>query len=124
MDLNVLKNEKISYLFFGVLTTFINISIFYTLSFFPIPLFFVNTVAWFLSVLFAYFTNKKYVFKSSKDSDIIPFFLSRFSTLFLETIILLEFSNVIPNTLLKISTQFLIIVLNYIVSKFLVFKKD
>ena len=44
------------YLIFGTLTTVVNIVVYYLFS---------NAVAWFLSALFAYITNRKYVFNSS-----------------------------------------------------------
>ena len=56
--------EIINYLFFGVLTTVVNYVTYLVMS----PFFVLTTVptvvAWVLSVLFAYLTNRKYVFCS------------------------------------------------------------
>lgn len=54
------------YLIFGTLTTAVNIVIYYLFSnIIYMSYLFSNAVAWFLSVLFAYITNRKYVFNSS-----------------------------------------------------------
>lgn len=53
------------YLIFGTLTTAVNIVVYYLFSnIIHINYLFSNAVAWFLSVLFAYVTNRKYVFDS------------------------------------------------------------
>ncbi|MEI2435850.1 GtrA family protein, partial [Priestia megaterium] len=60
-----INKELFLYLFFGVLTTFINILIYTVLT--KIFLFHYQTstvLAWVISVLFAFITNKKYVFSS------------------------------------------------------------
>ncbi|WP_175425253.1 GtrA family protein, partial [Paenibacillus nuruki] len=57
------KKEIISYLIFGVLTTLINIAVYFLLANVVGMDFKVATsIAWLVSVLFAFFTNKKYVF--------------------------------------------------------------
>lgn len=54
------------YLIFGTLTTAVNIVVYYLFSnTIYMSYLFSNAVAWFLSVLFAYITNRKYVFNSS-----------------------------------------------------------
>lgn len=59
------------YLIFGTLTTAVNIVVYYLFSnIIHINYLFSNAVAWFLSVLFAYVTNRKYVF-DSKNNQII-----------------------------------------------------
>ena len=63
--------EIIMYLIFGTLTTAVNIVVYYLFSnIIHINYLFSNAVAWFLSVLFAYVTNRKYVF-DSKNNQII-----------------------------------------------------
>ena len=58
--------EIIMYLIFGTLTTAVNIVVYYLFSnIIYMSYLFSNAVAWFLSVLFAYITNRKYVFNSS-----------------------------------------------------------
>lgn len=54
------------YLIFGTLTTAVNIVVYYLFSnIIQMNYLFSNTMSWFLSVLFAYITNRKYVFNSS-----------------------------------------------------------
>lgn len=54
------------YLIFGTLTTAVNIVVYYLFSnIIHMNYLFSNAVAWFLSGLFAYITNRKYVFNSS-----------------------------------------------------------
>ena len=60
--------EGISYLFFGFCTTIINFLVFYFFRLFGFSIFVSNTIAWILAVLFAFFTNKIFVFKSSSNS--------------------------------------------------------
>ena len=63
--------EIIMYLIFGTLTTVVNIVVYYLFSnIIHMNYLFSNAVAWFLSVLFAYVTNRKYVF-DSKNNQII-----------------------------------------------------
>ena len=72
------------YLIFGTLTTAVNIVVYYLFSnIIHINYLFSNAVAWFLSVLFAYVTNRKYVFDSKNNQIIkeaISFFGSRLAT--------------------------------------------
>ncbi len=72
--LNINKNtfEKISYLFFGGLTTLVNVGTYFSLAeVLKINYLLSNAVAWVFAVLFAYFTNRKYVFsaKAKTKSD-------------------------------------------------------
>lgn len=56
------------YLVFGVLTTVVNIVVYYVVAdCLKINYLIANIAAWFLSVLFAYVTNRKYVFESKSD---------------------------------------------------------
>ena len=65
------KKEVISYLFFGVLTTLINILSYVVLSkLFEVDYKLATTIAWVISVLFAFITNKLYVF-NSKETNIV-----------------------------------------------------
>ena len=56
--------EIIMYLVFGVLTTVVNIVVYFlSAELLHINYLISNALAWFLSVLFAYITNRKYVLK-------------------------------------------------------------
>ncbi|MGL4874092.1 MAG: GtrA family protein, partial [Clostridium sp.] len=66
--------EGISYIIFGVLTTLVNFIVYFFCSrFLNLPLLPSNFIAWFLSVLFAFLTNKFFVFNSKTTN--IPTFL-------------------------------------------------
>lgn len=131
---NLLHKNKsvIMYLFFGVLTTILNIIIYKVFSdFFKVEYLISNIIAWFLSVLFAYITNKIYVFESKNLSkkkliiELFNFFYYRILSLVIEIIILYVAVSIlkIDDFIVKIFTNILIIILNYIFSKFLIFKK-
>ena len=72
------------YLVFGVLTTVVNIVVYYVAAdCLKINYLIANIAAWFLSVLFAYVTNRKYVFESKSDhilKEMISFFSARLAT--------------------------------------------
>ncbi len=64
-DIMDLTKELIAYVFFGVLTTIVNfITYFLFASVFGINYLISNIIAWFVSVLFAYITNRIWVFES------------------------------------------------------------
>lgn len=127
--------EIINYLIFGGLTTLLSLIVYYgvTLTFLdpnrPVQLQIANVLSWTCGFLFAYFTNRKYVFKSNskkKIKEFISFFLSRISTLLLDMLIMYVFVTVLKynDQLFKIVSQILVIVLNYVFSKVIVFKKS
>ncbi len=126
--------EVIWYLIIGGLTTLINI-----LSYFLVTNTFLNPldkielqiaeiISWIVAVIFAYFTNRKYVFKKDNNislKEISAFFSSRIITLLIEMILMYIFVSTLKynDKIIKIVVQFIVIVLNYIFSKFIVFKK-
>lgn len=121
----------LAYLFFGVLTTAVNYLVY-------LPCYNLlglsgavsNVVAWIGAVAFAYLTNKPFVFRSQDWSakTVIPeltrFVGSRVASGALETgIIFLTVDCLLWNgNVMKLTTSVLVVVLNYIASKFLVFK--
>ncbi len=126
--------EIINYLIVGGLTTLVSLVVYYLLVFTilnpenSIELQIANIVSWIVSVIFAYFTNRKYVFESknlNKIKEATKFTTSRISTLLLDMLImylgvsLLRFNDKI----IKLISQVLVIVGNYILSKLFVFKK-
>ena len=120
--------EMILYLFFGGCTTLVNIIAYYICSKIGIGTAVSTVIAWVLSVLFAYITNRKYVFESKNKNivkECLSFFLARLSTLIIDMLsmgIMVSFSKM-NDSIAKIIVQFIILILNYILSKFLVFKK-
>ena len=126
---NNFSNEVIFYLVFGVLTTLVNIVVFMFLSNLlelgTVP---ANVISWFLSVLFAYFTNRKWVFKSKGDNvfkEGVAFFSGRIFTGVLDTAVMFVSVDIMGwnNLLMKIVSNIVVIVLNYLISKFLVFRR-
>ena len=120
--------EIINYLIIGFLTTLVSLGTYYILTL-KIELQIANGISWFLSVTFAYFTNRKYVFKVKENKtkkEVLNFYLSRLSTLILDMISMYIFVSILKfnDKIVKLIVQILVIVLNYILSKFLVFKKE
>lgn len=127
------KNMSIiNYIFFGVLTTGVNLLVFWLAnSQFHLYYLFANLIAWFFSVIFAFFTNKYFVFKSSTKRFI--FFIKEFF-LFLWMRVLSGIFDMgsmfimvsvmkIDSDIAKILTQFVIVILNYTFSKVVIFKE-
>lgn len=123
-------NEIISYLIFGILTTLVNILLF-ELCCHSMPYLIANVIAWFFSVLFAFVTNKKFVFRSHTNRisqywlEAIKFFASRIVTLIIESLLLFGFIQLMHwnETIVKLLAQVIVIVLNYVLSKLIVFVK-
>lgn len=124
--------EIIGYLIFGGLTTVVNIVVFYLFdSVFEVHYLIANAIAIVVSILFAFFTNKKYVFKSSTPT--VQLWLKEFSLFvsfrLLSAIfdmgsmwLLVDGLNLNANVA-KVITQFIVVVLNYGFSKFFIFKQ-
>ena len=108
--------EIIMYLVFGVLTTVVNIVVYFlSAELLHINYLISNALAWFLSVLFAYITNRKYVFESS-----------RLATGILDMVLmwLFVYFNVVNDVIAKVIVNVIVVVLNYVLSKLVVFKGD
>lgn len=134
----LLTKEVILYIVFGLLTTIVSLITKYLLLFTVlnasdgIQLQIAVIISWIVACLFAYVTNRKWVFESkSKDitKEMIKFFLSRLVTLGLEMLIMFIFvtamglNSDIWVIIWTIVAQVLIIISNYILSKLVVFKK-
>ena len=123
--------EIINYLIFGVLTTIINIITYYIVAdVLKINYLVSNILAWVLSVLFAYITNKIYVFESKTTGfkealrECISFFICRsFSGLIDMGFMYIMVDLILfPGILAKVISNIVVIILNYILSKLLIFK--
>ena len=128
----ICTKEVILYLVFGALTTFINIASFKILnSVFHLEENLSNNIAIVLAVLVAYFTNRKLVFNSKANGfkekffEFIKFMGSRLVTMLLESGGFYVLFNLlhINKDISKISITVIVVILNYIFSKFIVFKK-
>lgn len=125
-------DEVIRYLIIGVLTTIFSLLIYYLFSR-GINLDYKISIilSWFMTVIFAFFSNKVVVFKSRtnyiKDFlfEIVNFFKYRILSLLIDffiMIILIEIIN-INDLIAKVIVQVVIIIVNYVFSKFLVFNQ-
>ena len=133
MKIYMKYKEKILYLFFGVLTTLISLLTYYILTFTilnvenSLELQIANIISWITGILFAYFTNREYVFNSNNENikEFIKFILSRIFTLLLDMLIMYVFVTKLKynNIIIKLVSQVVVIVPNYILSKLIVFKK-
>lgn len=127
----------IAYLFWGVVTTIVNIGVFQWLSsgiHWNYQL--ANIIAWFVSVLVAYLTNKVWVFGSHYTTfrafivEFIKFYFYRALTLLIDIVFmyvgvtLLSFDSAIQQLVVKILDNVVVVIANYIFSKWLIFKSN
>ena len=132
--MNLIKKywDIISYLFFGVLTTVVNYLVYlpcYNLLGLSAAV--SNVIAWIAAVAFAYLTNKPFVFKSHDWSaktvlpELTKFVGCRVGSGLLETAIIFVTVDLLGlnGNLIKVATSVLVVVLNYIGSKLVVFRK-
>ena len=127
------KNEEVlSYLFFGGLTTLVNYIVYlpcYNLLHLSGAL--SNAIAWVAAVAFAYLTNKPFVVKSHDWSakTVIPeltkFVGCRVGSGLAETAIIFIAVDLLAmnGNIIKLITSVLVVVLNYVASKLVVFRK-
>ena len=132
LDLLKSKKDIILYLIFGVLTTIVNYLIYFPcLNLLKLPAAASNLIAWAAAVVFAFLTNKPFVFQSNDWSvhtvfpELLKFTGTRVASGLLETgILFLTVDLLLWNgNIWKIITGILVVVLNYIGSKLLVFRK-
>lgn len=118
----------INYIIVGGFTTVVSIVSYFILTkLFLIPYMISTILSWIMAVLFAYFTNKKYVFKSKNKNilELINFIKYRLLSLLIEMVIMYILVSIlkIDDGIAKIGTQVVVLVLNYLFSKLFVFKK-
>lgn len=124
--------DLVSYLFFGVLTTVVNYLIYLPcLNWLHLPASVSNCISWVVAVAFAFVTNKPFVFQShdwSKEvvlPELSKFVATRISSGLIETLILFISVDMLHGNgnIWKLVTQVLVIIVNYVGSKLLVFRK-
>lgn len=134
----LLQNDLISYLFFGILATAVylttRILVFEGLANALIATMIANVTA----IIFAFFTNDRFVFRQQGQGwpgRFIKFFMARLATLFIDFLLTFIFVTTYPqligqvvnnnlqlvNTIVALFSQILIIIGNYVISKFLIF---
>lgn len=132
MGLKISIKEYLRYIMFGVLTTLVNITIFYILNIFEIDYKLNTSISNFISILFAYITNKIFVFKSKNWKlkfllkEFIKFFITRLGTYFLDILGMVIFIEVLYFNNLKSKTfiSIVIVILNYIFSKIIFLNQE
>ena len=131
-ELLIKYKSLISYGIFGVLTTVINIAS-YALCYNKLGISNVvsNIIAWVLAVLFAFVTNKLWVFDSKSTElkvvlyEIATFFGCRLATGLLDLAIMYVSVDLMHanSTIMKCISNVIVIIVNYIASKLVIFKK-
>lgn len=122
------KKELILYIIFGVLTTLVNILVYYFFTKIILVNYIIsNILAWVFSVFFAYVTNRIWVFESKNENIIKECFLFFGGRLFsgvVDTGLMYLFIDIlsIGDFISKIVIQVIVVVLNYVLSKLVVFK--
>ena len=124
--------DILTYLVFGVLTTVVNYAVYLPVyNFCGISAVVSNMIAWVVAVAFAFLTNKPFVFHSHDWSaqtvlpELTKFVSCRIASGALETVILFLSVDCMNwnGNIWKLVTQVLVIIINYVGSKLLVFRK-
>jgi Predicted membrane protein len=119
--------QPIVYLINGGLTTAVNFVVYIVLKrIFGVHVLIANTIAWIVSVIYAFITNKKIVFQDNQGvlRQFIMFAGLRIVSYALEELSLFVFVLHLKfdDLLVKIIVSVLIVIINYIFSKFIIFK--
>lgn len=131
---NLLIKHKsfIMYAIFGVLTTVINMAAYYVLyNVLSWSNMASTALAWFVAVVFAFVTNKKWVFDSQSMEakvllyELFSFFLCRIATGVFDMVVMYVAVDVMhANEMFwKLTANVLVILLNFVASKLIIFKK-
>lgn len=126
--------EIITYLIAGGLTTIVNLGVYYGCVFtflnpdIPFELQSAIVLSWVCAVVFAYFINKIYVFESTEQNKLkeaTKFVGSRIITLLLDMFIMFLGVTVLSfnDKFIRIVSQVLVVIANYVLCKLIVFKK-
>lgn len=128
----ILKYKSfILYVFFGGCTTLVNIVVYAICArAFHLGTVVSNIVAWILAVTFAYVTNRSMVFQSEAREtkailgEAISFFSCRLLTGGLDLLIMYVFVDLfgVNDLVMKVISNVIVIILNYVASKLLIFK--
>ena len=124
--------ELVSYVFWGVMTTIVNYVVYFLLTE-GLQVYYLtgNVIAWAISVLFAYFVNKLYVFQSRDWAwrvalrELWQMVASRLFSLGLEMAIMWFFVDTMHfnHLIVKLAANVVVVIVNYVLSKFIIFRK-
>ncbi len=124
--------ETVSYVIFGVLTTVINIAVFvFCYDHLHWNEVIANTVAWVIAVIFAFITNKLYVFKSKSFEstllwrELVTFLVARLLSLGVDDLGIWLLVGIlhVNEWVSKILMNVIVVIINYVLSKLIIFKK-
>ena len=131
MTLFAKYKQTILYLIFGVLSTIVNILtyVFCTRNL-NIEFLISNWIAWIVAVLFAYITNKFFVFESKEINikflikELSSFVSCRLLSGIIEMILMYTMISLMSlnDFIVKIITNVVVVILNFIFSKLIIFK--
>lgn len=116
--------ELIRYGFWGVMTVVCNVAAYYGLSLVTNDIA-ANTIAFFIAVMFAYFTNTIFVFRQKVSlKTFLGFWGMRIGTLLIDDggmwlLLFIGWNNLVAKCFVNV----VIIVINYICSKFIIYRK-
>ena len=128
------RKEIARYIIAGICTTIVGLGSYYGLTAFIwnpqiyYELIAANTLSWIISVGFAYYINKRFVFGQKNVitfKEVLMFYSGRVFTLLLESVLMLLMVTGlrINDKISKILVAFVVVIANYVISKFVVFKK-
>ena len=121
----------ILYAVFGVLTTVVNIVVYWIAAHpLALPVMVSTVIAWIAAVLFAYVTNRKWVFHSQAQGtkeivqELVSFFACRLATGVVDWACMFIFVDLLHfnDVIIKAAANVLVIILNYVASKLVIFK--
>lgn len=131
----IIKNDRLMeitlYVFFGGLTTVVNfVAYFLARDFFNLNFVISNTISWISAVLFAFITNKIWVFKSKTETfieliiEFSKFIFYRLLSFGIDMGSMFVFIKVfhLSDFIAKLFTQIFIVISNYVFSKLFIFK--
>ena len=130
-NLLIKYRDIIAYLFFGGCTTVVNIVAYWAAAY-PMNLGTVpsSVLAWVAAVIFAYVTNRKWVFASQASTrqevtrEMLSFFSCRLATGVVDWLCMFVFVDLLHfnDMIIKIFANVVVVILNYVASKLLIFK--
>ena len=134
IDLYNKYKEIINYLIFGILTTIVSLTVYYGLTIAilnpnnPVSLQFANVISWIAGVIFAYITNRKFVFNSKNKNlykEISSFIGARIITLLMDMLTMFIGVTMLKcnDKIIKLIAQIIVVIGNYIFSKMFIFKR-
>lgn len=132
--MEIIKKHKafLMYAIFGILTTIINLAVYYILyNVFAWSNLASTALAWLVAVFFAFATNKKWVFESKSMEakvlfyELTTFFACRVATGILDMVVMYLAVDIMAwnEMIWKLLSNIIVIILNFVASKLVIFKK-